>query len=350
MLSIAAQSRSTLQGILGMCQLLRDSELSAKDRRCVEAIAGLSEMLLELFQDVVDFHRIQVRQLHLHDAVWDWRSWMEANVLQLEVRAAAKGLKFRCDWDPGIGPNLRGDPWRMRQVLRLLFANAVQFTNTGEVGLRVSLVQDLPKESILRFEIADTGVGFEPEKAEHVQSSGMGLKLSEGILSLMGSQLLLRSRPGQGSAVAFVLRLSKAENGIHGVREHGDPQGPTSNSPSRGEVLILTGDPGSQLVLECFLVSMGLTVALAETPARALEMVSEIRFRLIVIDVDSLPFDASNFAQRLGAMEPMAERTPLLALVPQDSSLSKEHYRNVGFTDCVRKPLVPEDWFPYLAR
>jgi signal transduction histidine kinase/ligand-binding sensor domain-containing protein/CheY-like chemotaxis protein len=212
--------RTPMNGVLGMTSLLLDTRLDPGQRRFAEGIHRSADSLLGIVDDVLDFSKIEAGRLQLDPVECDLLELVEQTVEMLAVRAAAKGIELLLDTPAMPLPRIKVDTVRLRQVLVNLGGNAVKFTASGEVTLRVALLASENGSLRVRLEVSDTGVGIAPENQARIfdefaqedasttrrfGGTGLGLAISRQIVELMGGELVLASAPGMGSTFSFEL-------------------------------------------------------------------------------------------------------------------------------------------------
>jgi two-component system, sensor histidine kinase and response regulator len=215
--------RTPIHGVLGMNELLIESELSPEQREFVHAIRQSARSLSTVVDDVLDFSRIEAGKTEAKRVNFDPRRQVEAAVGTVAQAAARKGLELSVLVEPDVPRGLPGDPDRVRQVLVNLLGNAVKYTEAGEIALRCSLVRDNDHGEVV-FSVKDTGVGLPPEKWESIfepftqvdsfitrpqPGSGLGLAISRELAMLMGGSITVDSEVGVGSTFRFALPVPR---------------------------------------------------------------------------------------------------------------------------------------------
>ena len=216
--------RTPMNGVLGMTELLQGTQLDGKQKRFTKTIYESAESLLSIINDILDFSKMEAGKLRLEFLEVDLHNVLEETVDSLANLAHGKGLEIINIAPANLTTLVEADPGRLRQVLTNLLGNAIKFTETGEVTLRVT-ANDVESEDIeVLFEVIDTGIGINPAKQEDIFNSftqedgtttrvyggtGLGLAISKQLVDLMGGDLTVQSTPGEGSRFSFALRMKK---------------------------------------------------------------------------------------------------------------------------------------------
>ncbi|MDH3433061.1 MAG: response regulator [Gammaproteobacteria bacterium] len=216
--------RTPMNGVLGMTELLKDTQLDNKQQRFTQTIYESAESLLNIINDILDFSKIEAGRLELDLLETDLNNLLEETVEGLAGVAHKKGLELISMAPADLDSTVYADPGRLRQVLTNLVGNAIKFTDSGEVIVTVTATEVDAANIEVLFEIKDTGVGIHPDKQEDIFESfaqedgsttrvyggtGLGLAISKQLVELMGGDLTLLSAPGKGSTFSFSLLMRK---------------------------------------------------------------------------------------------------------------------------------------------
>jgi CheY-like chemotaxis protein len=213
-----------MNAILGMTELVLDSPLTEDQRQCLRTVKTAADNLLGLMNDLLDFSKIEAGKLELDSGDFSLRATVGETLRALAVRAHRKGLELIYDVQPEVPEALVGDAGRLRQVLLNIVANAIKFTDSGEVVVRVQVADEpAPEEEVgLLFTVRDTGIGIPRDQQERIfrafeqedssttrryGGTGLGLTIAARVVALMGGRITVQSEPGRGSTFAFTARL-----------------------------------------------------------------------------------------------------------------------------------------------
>lgn len=226
--TISHELRTPMNAILGMTELVLDSELAADQRENLDIVRSSAESLLSMIDDVLCFTQIDSKTLALESIRFDLRLTLQEIARMYADRAKQKGLSFSCHMESGVPKELIGDPGLIRKVLLNLVGNAIKFTEHGEVYIAVTQESRAAGASNLRFTIKDTGIGIAPEKQQQIfepfsqadgsmtrkyGGAGLGLTICSRLVARMGGTIHLESQVGQGSTFYFTIRLALDEIG-----------------------------------------------------------------------------------------------------------------------------------------
>jgi signal transduction histidine kinase/DNA-binding response OmpR family regulator len=348
--------RTPMNGVMGMSELLQATELTPRQRHLSETISHSAEALLQIINDILDFSKVEAGKLELERVEFGLREAVEESLEIFAGRAHAKGLELGCAVELDVPGTVWGDPTRLRQVLINLIGNAIKFTDSGEVIVRVKAVGE---DGLLRFDVIDTGIGISEEAQAHIFNAfsqadsfttrkyggtGLGLAICRELAALMGGEIGVHSEVNRGSTFWFEVRLERVADAIPTLTRL-----PRMNFAGL-RALIVDDNASNRTILRQHLESSGVEVVAAETSAAALAALSAhgARFDLGLVD-DRMPgMDGIQLA-RLLREEPRWSTLRLILLSTRDDHDSVSESARY-FAAMLTKPLRRAEIFGCVAR
>jgi len=364
--------RTPLNGILGMTELVLDTNLVSEQRDCLETSRNSAEHLLTVINDILDFSRIEARKLTLETIRFDLRHTIDDALRSLRMMAERKGLVLKCEIASTVPDRLTGDSGRLRQVLVNLIGNAVKFTPQGEICLSI-VSRSLPNNRLeLDCAVSDTGIGIPREMQATIfeafmqadgattrrfGGSGLGLAISAQLVNLAGGRIWVDSEPGAGSTFHFTFRVEidqsparvASPSDSRTVRETPD------DAPRVGplRILLAEDDPASAAVALRMLGRKGHHVQLVGNGRQALGAVeaNPESFDLVLMDVMMPDMDGLEATEAIRRGEAGTTRhLPIIAVTANAMAGDRERALRIGMDAYVTKPLRPRELLSAIDR
>lgn len=330
--TVSHELRTPLSGVLGMVNLLAETPLDDQQRRYALTARTSADLLLGVINDILDFSRIESGKFDLDPVGFNPATVVDEVVSVLSMQAQEKGLPLQYQVDPGVDQSFHGDRRRLRQILVNLVANAVKFTEQGEVAVRVSKIEDresrIDSSVCLRFEVQDTGIGIPPDRLEQLfqpfsqvdasttrrfGGSGLGLAIARRLTQMMGGEIGVESELGKGSTFWFTVVLDSARRPPDELAGSGTA-GPAGSTPRGLRVLVAEDNEANQMVAGALLEKMGHTVRFAANGREAVAAFAQEPFDLVLMDVQMPEMDGLQATTTIRAQEVLGQHTPIVGV------------------------------------
>ena len=353
--NVSHEIRTPMNGVLGMTELLLDMGLTEPQRECAQQVTRSGEQMLSLINDILDTSKIETGHLELELADFDLDETVKETCSVAGALARSKGLRLDLQIDAGVPPRVRGDGRRLGQILLNLVSNAVKFTVTGAITVRVNATPAPQASTAIRVEVVDSGIGidpanlgrmFEPFTQADVSTTrqyggtGLGLAIARELVELMGGTIGAESEPGRGSTFWFEVLLAAAE--ASATLAAPTPEANVGGGPvwvSSPLVLVAEDSQINQIVAARSLERCGCRVEVVGDGREALKALEARRYDAVLMDCQMPDMDGYQATEELRRRETGARRTPVIAMTAHAMDGDRERCLDAGMDDYISKPM-----------
>ncbi|HLW94307.1 MAG TPA: ATP-binding protein [Solirubrobacteraceae bacterium] len=353
--NVSHEVRTPMNGVIGMTELLLETDLTEEQREYAVHVARSGEQMLSVINDILDLSKIESGHLELELEEFDLGAAVRQTCDSASTLAATKGLTLEIAVDEGVPPRLRGDARRLQQVLLNLLTNAVKFTATGSISVRVEATARSEAKTAISIAVTDSGIGIAADALDRVfdpftqadasttrvyGGTGLGLAIVRELVELMDGSITAASEPGRGSTFRFDVEMDNVA--AADAAPAGKAEEESATFESAPSVLIAEDNPVNQIVAERMLERCGCTAQVVSDGLAAVEAWRTGRYDLVLMDCQMPHLDGYEATAQIRRLEG-ANRTPIIAMTAHALAGDRQRCLDAGMDDYLSKPLRHAD-------